>query len=160
MPGRRVLGIAVASGRVGFVLMFRGRPCQWGLSRTAAESVADAKRIAGQWIARFRPDVVVTEKTTTRCRKGKKTKELIEAIASVAAEAELYDLAVPRPKPVPNKYAAAEALADRFPDLQPRLPDPRNLWDSEPRNITIFEAVALALVVVDREESPMPGDGR
>lgn len=151
MPGRRVLGIAVASGRVGFVLMFRGRPCQWGLSRTAAQSVTDARRIAGQWIARFRPDVVVTEKTTVRCRKGKKTKEIIEEIAAIAAEAELYDVAVPRPRPVPNKYAEAEALADRFPDLRPRLPDPRNLWDSEPRNITIFEALVLVLTVVDRE---------
>lgn len=157
MPGHRVLGIAVASGRVGYVLMFRDRPCQWGLSRTAAEDVGEAKRIAAKWIVRFRPDVVVTEKTTGGCRKGPKTKALIEAIAAVAAEAEVYDVAVPRAKAVPNKYAEAVALTERFPDLRVRLPDPRSLWDSEPRNITIFEAVTLALVVVDREpEEPVP----
>ena len=110
-----------------------------------------ARRIAGQWIVRFRPDVVVTEKTSAQCRKGENTKAIIKAIASVAAQAETYDVAVQRPRPVPNKYAEAEALADRFPDMRPRLPDPRNLWDSEPRNITIFEALVLALAIVDRE---------
>lgn len=151
MPGRRVLGIAVASGRVGYVLMFRGKPCQWGLSRTAAKTVTEAERIARSWIVRFRPDVVVTEDIVAKCRKGKRAKANIQAIAALAAEAELYDIAVPRPHRYGNKYAEAEALAERFPELRPRLPNKRPLWDSEPRNTTIFEALILALEVVDRE---------
>lgn len=40
-------------------------------------------------MGRFRPDVLLTEKTTVRCRKGRKTKEVIEGIAAITAEAEL-----------------------------------------------------------------------
>lgn len=152
MPGRRVLGIAVASGRVGYVLMFQGKPCQWGLSRKAAKSEEEATKRVTAWIARFRPDVVVTEKVSVSCRKGEKAKSIIQAIAGVAADAEVYDVSVPRPHQHANKFAEAEALADRFPALRPWLPPPRKLWDSEPRKTTIFEAVALALVVVDREQ--------
>lgn len=159
MPGRRVLGIAAASGRVGFVLMFRGKPCQWGLSRTAAKTATEAARIAKDWIIRFRPDVVVIEEITGKCRKGKRAKANIAAIASLAADAELYDVSVPRPHRFRNKYAEAEALAERFPELRPRLPKKRPLWDSEPRNTTIFEALVLALEVVDREQASEPQDG-
>lgn len=154
MPGRRVLGIAVASGRVGYVLMFSGKPCQWGLSRKAAKDTADATKRVTAWIARFRPDVVVTEKITVGCRKGEKAKSIIEAIAAVAADAEVYDVSVPRPHRHANKFAEAEALVDRFPALRPWLPPPRQLWESEPRNTTIFEALALAVVVIDREGLP------
>lgn len=152
MPGRRVLGIAVASGRVGYVLIFSGKPCQWGLSRKAAKDPAEATKRATAWIARFRPDVVVTEKITVGCRKGEKARTIIEAIAAVTADAEVYDVSVPRPRQHANKFAEAEALADRFPALRPWLPPPRQLWESEPRKTTIFEALALAVVVVDREE--------
>jgi hypothetical protein len=146
-----VLGIAAASGRVGYVFLRKGRPQCWGLSRKAAESEEEAIRLAKVWIERFRPEVVVTEKVTEKSRKGKKTKAIIAAIANLAANTEVYDISVPRPRRYKNKYAEIEALTDRFPELRERLPKQPRLWESEPRNTTIFEALALALVEVDRE---------
>lgn len=151
MTGSRVLAVAVASGRVGYVFLVRGKLYSWQLSRKAVESPEDAVRFAKGWIDRMRPDVVVTEKLTTRCRKGQAARAATEAIARIAEDASLFDVSVERPHFHANKYAEAEALADRFPELRSRLPRRRRLWDSEPRNTTIFEALALALAVIDRE---------
>ncbi len=99
----------------------------------------------------MRPTVVVTQSLTHRCRKGTTARAAIELIAKVAANEEVYDIAVTRPKNYANKFDEANALAERFPELRPRVPKPRRLWDSEPRSTTIFEALALALVVIDRK---------
>lgn len=152
MPGRdRVLGVAAATGRIGCVLLIEGKPHHWLLSKTAARSREDAVRFAKDWITRLRPDTVVTEKTAKPCRKGKKTKGLIQAVAKVAADAGVYDIAVERPRRYKNKYVEAAALAERFPDLKARLPKHPKLWQTEPHTTTIFEALVLALEVVDRE---------
>ncbi|CAN7521950.1 hypothetical protein [Rhizobium sp. LjRoot254] len=145
------MGIAASSGRVGYVLLVGRKLYTWQLSKKAAETPEEATRLTRLWIGRTKPDVVVMEKITEGCRKGKRTKVIIETIADVVANMELYDISVLRPRNFSNKYAEAAALADRFPDLKPRLPHGRKVWDSEPRNTTIFEALALALVVIDRE---------
>lgn len=144
-----MLAIAVGSGRVGYVFLVDGAPFNWKLSRKASRSPEHAATHAGEWIDRLRPDLVVTEKITTRCRKGVRAKALMEAVARTASEQDLFDVAVERPRQFPNKYAEAAALADRFPDLRPWVPKPRKLWESEPRSITYFEALSLALVVID-----------
>lgn len=146
-----MLAVAAASGRVGYVFLVNGTLYSWQLSRKAAQGPEDAARLTKSWIDRLHPTVVVTEKITKRCRKGKTVQALIEAIARVAEHEPLFDVSVPRQCRYANKYVEAEALVDRFPELRPRLPKPRKLWDSEPRNTTIFEALALALEVVDRE---------
>jgi glycerol-3-phosphate O-acyltransferase len=151
-----VLGIAAASGRVGYIFLLKGRPHGWGLSRKAAESADEAARLAKEWIDRFRPEVVVTEEIAERSKKGEKTRAIIAAVASLAADCEVYDISVPRPRRYKNKYAEIEALTDRFPELRERLPRQPKLWESEPRNTTVFEALALALEVLDRESLPEP----
>ena len=152
-----MLGIAAASGRVGYVFLVDKKLYGWSLSRKASENPQEAARFATEWIGRMRPDVVVTEKVTQRCRKGSAVLAVIEAINRVAVNESLFDISVPRPRNFPNKFAEAEALCDRYPELRPRLPKPRMVWDSEPRNTTIFEALALALEVVDYE--PAEGAG-
>ena len=148
MEANRVLAIAVATGRVGYVFLVDKKLYGWSLSRKAASSAEQAARFAKDWIDRMRPDVVVYEKITDRCRKGDAVRAAIEAIARVAEVEPLFDVAIPRPHRFPNKFEEAEALANRFPELRLRVPKPRKLWDSEPRNTTIFEALALALEVI------------
>jgi hypothetical protein len=47
-----------------------------------------------------------------------------------------------------NKYGIAKAAAEKYPEeLTFLLPPPRNFYDSEPPRMSIFEAVALALMV-------------
>jgi len=49
-----------------------------------------------------------------------------------------------RNRALPNKYAEAAELADEFPQIAAWLPAKRRLWEKEPRNIVMFEALSLA----------------
>jgi hypothetical protein len=44
-----------------------------------------------------------------------------------------------------TRYQIAASLSRIFPELTPRLPPARRLWDSEHSSMTIFDAVALGL---------------
>ena len=147
MEANRVLAIAVATGRVGYVFLVDKKLYGWSLSRKTAESTEQAARFAKDWIDRMRPDVVVYEKITDGWRKGEAVRAVIGAIALVAEDEPLFDVAIPRPHRFLNKFEEAEAFADQYPELRPRLPKRRKLWNSEPRNTTIFEALVLALEV-------------
>ena len=60
-------------------------------------------------------------------------------------------MAVKRTKTRPNKYAAAKELTLEYPQVEPWLPSPRQWWEHEPRNIIIFEALALAVAWMDQQ---------
>ncbi len=145
-----MLSIAAASGRVGYVFLIDGALRDWKMSRKAGKDPEEAGKCAGIWIKRLRPDAVVTEKLDDHTRKGERTRAVIAAIAAVASNGGLYDVSVRRPRDHRNKYEEAAALSGRFPSLRPWLPKGRKLWESEPRSVTYFEALALALVVIDR----------
>ena len=145
----RVLSVAAATGRVGYIYFEGGPPVDWALSQKASRSPQDAAAMARRWIAMLTPDVLITEKVGRHSRKGDTTRALIDAIAREAAGHELHDIAVPRQQHHANKYAEAATYAERFPELRPLLPAKRRIWDKEPPNITYFEAIALALPVLD-----------
>lgn len=145
----RVLSVAAATGRIGYVYFEGGQPVDWALTRKASRSPKDAAAYARNWITLLRPDVLITEKVGRHTRKGAKTRALIAAIATEAASHALHDIAVPRQQHYPNKYTEAAVYAERFHELRPLLPAKRRIWDKEPPNITYFEAVALALTVID-----------
>ena len=107
-------------------------------------------------INRLQPNVVVGEKVGKSCRKGPNSKRLIAAGAETASHNYVLDVAVDRPHDHACKYTEAAALADRFPELYGWLPKKRRYWDSEPRNTILFEALALALAVIDRPTRPIP----
>jgi hypothetical protein len=48
-------------------------------------------------------------------------------------------------QPDATRHAVACAVAKRFPFLKPKLPSERNLWDAEPEQLCLFNAVALGL---------------
>lgn len=154
MEPAKVLAVAAASGRVGYVYLERRILKDWRLSRKASEGTEEASAYAKSWIDRLRPDAVVTQKITKGCRKGAKTRDLIEVINTVAANEYLYDVSVTRPSSSPNKYAEAATLAEEFPALRPWVPKPRQLWESEPRETIYFEALVLALQVTDHDGEP------
>ena len=148
----RVLAVAAASGRVGYVFLIEGKLYDWRLSRKASRRPEEAAKRAEIWIRRLQPEVVVMEKIDGASRKSERTRAIIAAIAEVAANEYVYDVAVSRPRSHANKYEEAAALAERFPELRPWVPRPRKLWESEPRDVTYFEALSLALTVLDRHE--------
>ena len=151
MARLRVLAIAVATGRVGYVFLVGGSLMEWKLSKKASRSPEEARKHATTWIKFFKPDVVVTEKITKHSRKGEHARGLIAAIAKVAEGHDLVDVSVTRIQAFKNKYEEARELVLRFPDLRPRLPKEPRIWQSEPFGTIYFEALALALLVIDRQ---------
>lgn len=144
----RLLAFAVSSGRASYVFFIGNEPVEWKISDRATKSVERIRAWAEEVITFLRPDVVVTEKPDATRHKGEKTKHLVEAIADVASHHELLDVSVAREQTYENKYAEAEALGARFPDLTPWVPRKRRFFDNEPRATVLFEAVALALVIL------------
>jgi len=149
MARLRVLAIAAATGRIGYVFFIGDTLKQWALSVKASASPELAAKYATQLIDKLKPDVVITEKLTIHSRKGPLTKQLIAAVASVAENKYLNDIVVPRVQEFQNKYEEVKALVKMYPDLLPWAPQKPPIWESEPRNMIYFEALALALVVVD-----------
>ena len=145
----KILAIAVATGRIGYVYLIGDTLKDWGLSRKASKSPALAARQTEKWIDEFSPDVVVTEHVPKTSTKSSKTRAIIEAIQSVAAKAQLLDVCVARIQKFKNKYEEAAHLAERFPDITLWVPKPRRIWEPEPRTTVLFEALALAAVVME-----------
>ena len=124
------------------------RLMDWQVSNRAAKSPVLVAAFLSKVIASHKPDVVVTEKLSTASHKGERTKALIAAMCAVAADHELLDVAIERPNMFPNKYAEAEALVARYPELAAWKPKPRRFFDNEPRNTVLFEALALSDLIV------------
>jgi hypothetical protein len=156
MAALRILAFAAASGRVGSVFLIGDKLMDWHVSVKAAENTIEAMGYAQQQINRFTPDAVVTEDPDTAQHKGANSLRLIAAIARTAEDNDLLDVSVPRERRYPNKYAEADALVERYPELAPWLPMKRRFYDNEPRNTVIFEALALAEGIIDR--SAQEGD--
>ena len=149
MKRLKVLAIAAATGRIGYVFLIGGKLRDWGLSKKASKSPANAAEQTRLWIERLKPDVVVTEKVSATSTKGTKSKHLIEAIARVASQSKLLDVCVARASDFKNKYDEAKQLGERFPEISAWVPRLRRIWEPEPRNTILFEALALACIVIE-----------
>ncbi len=149
MAALSVLAIAVASGKVGYVYLSGGKLQDWGITLKAARDSSDLVGFVQGLINDLKPDVVVTEKLTTGCRKGQRTKALIRSIAELASHNAVLDVSVQRPRAFPSKYEEAVALAAEYPEIAGYLPKHRRrIFDFEPRSMVLFEALALADSVI------------
>ncbi len=149
MATLRVLSIAVASGRAGYVYLQGTEILDWGIAMKAVKSASDLVGFVQELINELQPDVVVTEKCTDGCRKGKRTKGLIGSVAALASHNGVLDVSVERPRAFPSKYEEAHYLAGKHPEVAGYLPKrKRRLFDFEPRGMVIFEAIAMAEAVI------------
>jgi len=159
MAALRVLAIAVASGRVGYVLLHGksqdadgNQPPQlldWAVTTSVSGNSSDMVAFVQELINALKPDVVVTETCNEACRKGKRTRHLIASVAELASHNYVLDVQVPRPHHFPSKYEEAQDAVGRHPDLIGYLPKrKRRIYEFEPRNMIVFEALALAEEVI------------
>lgn len=95
------------------------------------------------------PDVLVTERTGSGCRKGDKVQAIIRAIAGVGEQNYVLDVSLPSNHNYANKYDEAAVLAERYAAIRSWLPKKRRFFDNEPRNIVLFEALSLAEKVLN-----------
>lgn len=151
MEPNRLLAVAAATGRIGMVFFVGQQIMDWQVSNKAAKSPEMAAVFLRGLIVSHKPDVVVTERVSTALHKGKRTKILIATMATIAGDHELLDITIERPSQFQNKYAEAEVLAARYPELAAWQPKARRFFDNEPRNTVLFEALALADQILARE---------
>lgn len=144
MAALRMLVISAARRRIGHVFFIGEKLMDWQVSEKAARSPEHAAEAAQNWINEFRPDVVVTERVLLDSRKSKRTRALIGAIANVADHNYVLDVSIERPSPETSKYAEAKMFAERYPAIADWLPKRRRVFDNEPRNSVLIDAIALA----------------
>lgn len=152
MSRTRVMAITVASGRMCYVC-FEGKCLlDWGLSNKASQSLRFATDYATKWITLLKPDVVVTEDTNIKCRKGTNTKSLVNTVRQLVSSYELLSVELTLPRRHKNKYDEAASYASAFPDIRQKMPKPPRIWESEPIDTVYIEAIGLALEIVDPDQ--------
>jgi hypothetical protein len=102
------------------------------------------------------PDVLVVAEPKTTLRR-----RIMEKIAKVAeakriplmfvSVADIHKAFAPGNR---SKYQIAQAIAERYPELQFQLPSPRKAYESEKFGITIFEAAAAGFVYYGMKITP------
>ena len=149
MAALRVLSVAVATGKVSYVFLEGTKLLDWAVTTRVSRKSGDLVGYVQELINTLKPDVVVTEKCDDDCKKGLRAKRLIAAITELASHNYVLDVSVPRPRGFQSKYEEAESLVSRHPDLIGYLPQrKRRFYDFEPRNMIVFEALALAEAVI------------
>ena len=141
------MAFAAAYRRVGVVVLQGDNLIHHSMSTKAAKECSYTQQFARDLIAKYEPDVVVTEDIENAKSKGQHTKQVTSVLADTAENSSALDVKVSRRRDFANKYDEAASLAKRYPNLLPLCPKPRCLFDREPRATVIFEAVALAEVV-------------
>ena len=150
MAALRVLSVAVSSGRAGYVFLEGANLLDWGITVKATSKATELVAFVQELINTLQPDVVVTERCDGDCKKGSVVKRLIASVAELASHNYVLDVSVPRPRGFPSKYEEAEFLTTRYPDMTGYLPKrKRRIFDFEPRNMILFEALALACEVIE-----------
>ena len=157
MERHKVLAVSVAKGRIGYVFLIGEELRDWGLSVKAYKSKSHLATWFQDQINYLTPEIVVTERITSRCRKGRRSKRLTRMLASIAENNVVLDVAVPRPRVHGCKYTEARTIVKRYPELKGWLPKKRRYFEDEPRNTIIFEALALAEAALS---GPPEGNGR
>ncbi len=148
MAALKVLSVAVASGRAGYVYLQGTQLLDWGIAIKAVKTSNELVGFVQDLINQLQPDVVVTEKCGQGCRKGTRARNLIRAIAELASHNAVLDVSILRPRSFQSKYEEAEHLTRTHVELAGYLPrQKRRLFDFEPRGMIIFEALALAEAV-------------
>lgn len=149
---------AAASSKFAFVYLVDGELFDWGISVKASAGVDEAFSQAVAWIGFYHPDVVVTESITYATRKGDHSKSLIKSIEGAASHKDVHHVSIARRSTYPNKYKQAAALAEEFPQIAPWLPPEREIWEKEPRNIILFEALGLAVTYLRQNGTGGPAN--
>ncbi|MFK5979706.1 MAG: hypothetical protein QM488_12560 [Rhizobiaceae bacterium] len=147
----RIMAIAAASGRIGYVVMAEDKLVDWGISRAASRSSKKAHAKAKDWIDQLKPEVVVTEAIGPPSRKHGKTLVIMEAITNAAKDSDVINVTTSKTRSHRDKYQEAKILAKRYPELQTRLAKKPACWLAEPRRMILFEALSLALRIRQTE---------
>jgi len=170
---KRVLALDVRPRSYGYVV-FEGpeRLLDWGV-RSFRHGVNDVrvprvKKLAAL-LEEFEPSVVMLRSVSSRsAKKPGKRMRISETFAEQArkrgiAVREIGSRAIRKALGSADrltKYQVACAVAERFPELAPRLPPKRKPWQSEDYRMSIFDAAALGVAYFARRAKRVPNTSR
>ena len=130
----------------------------WGVRSVEGDKNAGSIEKVREMIAHYKPQVMALENTVTKESRRSHRIQVLTKRLMVVAERRAIKVALFSRKQLRRaflgdargtKHAIAEIIAQRYPDeLGFRLPPKRRPWMSEDSRMDIFDAVALALMVV------------
>ena len=151
----RVLGIAPCVQGIGFVVFNGPRlPIDWGVRWARYEKNVKGVANITKLIDHYRPDVLVFEDHQSEgSRRAKRIGDLLDVIAETGRKQNITTVSYSRIRVrklfaidgAVNKFQIAKNVAERIPELAPRLPGKRKIWLPEHANMSIFDAASLAL---------------
>jgi hypothetical protein len=139
----------VASGKVAYVFLIDGKLKDWHCSRAASLSAPKGRSLFRRAVARFEPSLVVTEDPFKPTRKSGSALQVLNALVQDLTDSATPHHLVQRDQQFANKYDEAQALADRFPAIAPWLPKTPQIWEAEPVSAIYFEALSMAVLIID-----------
>jgi len=130
------------------------RLVDWGVSSCRRRRQVSCDQAIARVLERYKPTSFVIEAPADASPMRRNAlSAFIEGVADVVTEAKVPVFAYSRhtvrqgfaSSNAFTKQQIAELLAGQFPELLPRLPRPREVWESEDSRMSIFDALALAL---------------
>lgn len=131
------------------------RVVDWGL-RTMPASEAAMRKVIAVILKRARPLFVAIEPKGGPKKRhrghlfGDAVEEACKAHGIMLLSVQSREIEALADVDRANKWDVAKAMAERFPDLAPRLPKRRKAWKGEDDRIGLFMALAAAAVAWDR----------
>lgn len=123
--------------------MLDGQLMDWELSSSASKCTEKAASKAKTWIDLYDPDLIVTEKLTPHSRKRGQVIRNIAAIEDAIRSLNRNHTTVERIQRHSNKYDEIAALVKLYPVIANWAPPKRRIWEGEPKNTVLFEALSL-----------------
>jgi Holliday junction resolvasome RuvABC endonuclease subunit len=145
-----VLGIAPSSRGVGFAVMEgENTLIDWGVKTVKGDKNVQSISKMANLIDHYRPDVIALEDVQSKeFRRRSRVQALIGEIMEMARDERIKVKTFSRKQMHSThgtKHASAQYYANRFKEeLGFRLPEKRRITTSEPYQMDIFDAVALA----------------
>jgi hypothetical protein len=137
------------------VLELPFRLVDWGLAHVSGEKESGAVARFEALLDQFRPDVVILEDSVAPgSRRRPRVRKLLGKLVETARERGIEVQTLPRiaviecfssPDKRATKFSITQNLAETFPELAPKMPARRKIWQSEDERIATFDALALAV---------------
>lgn len=152
----RLLALEIRPKKVGFAVFERSTLMDWGVTRYGAAT--SAMRRIGSLLDLHVPAVIVIRRRP-RSKHSLTGASILRSIKRGAQRRSIRVLSLDahkiraffKQRGCRSKHKTAELLAEWFPELAWRVPPKRKLWQSEPYNTLLFDAVATAATFLTAE---------
>ena len=126
------------------VYIDKGAPLDCRMSRQGGADPDAAVAVLRQWLALYRPEMVICQNPDAPGRKGRLAIAILMALSRALEDAAVQEIFVTPNKHHANVYVEAQALIRCYPTFPKAPPKQPPIWCAEPRSIVYFEALALA----------------